>query len=58
MIIHYDNFHGGGDFLHVYVIVYKYFGKKTKNAENDYINFYKKLDMFSWCVANTWGHTI
>jgi len=26
----YDNFHGGGDFSHVYVIMHKYFGKKTK----------------------------
>jgi hypothetical protein len=24
----YDNFHGGGDFSHVYVIMHKYFGKK------------------------------
>jgi hypothetical protein len=35
----YDNFHGGGDFSHVYVIMHKYFGKKTKNTKNEYINF-------------------
>jgi hypothetical protein len=26
----YDNFHGGGEFSHAYVIMYKYFGKKSK----------------------------
>ncbi len=26
----FDNFHGGGNFSHVYVIMYKYFGKKPK----------------------------
>jgi hypothetical protein len=26
----YDNFHGGGDFSHAYVIMHKYFGKKPK----------------------------
>ncbi len=36
----YDNFHGGGDFSHAYVIMHKYFGKKTKNAENEYESFY------------------
>jgi len=25
----YTNFHGGGDFSHVYVIMHQYFGKKT-----------------------------
>jgi len=29
----YDNFHGGGDFSHAYVIMHKYFGKKTRNVE-------------------------
>jgi hypothetical protein len=27
----YDNFHGGGDFSHAYVIMHKYFGKKKLN---------------------------
>jgi hypothetical protein len=35
----YDNFHGGGDFSHAYVIMHKYFDKKTRNAKNEYINF-------------------
>jgi len=26
----YDNFHGGGDFSHVYVIMHKYFDKKSE----------------------------
>jgi hypothetical protein len=26
----YDNFHGGGDFSHAYVIMHKYFGKKLE----------------------------
>ncbi len=26
----YDNFHGSGDFSHAYVIMHKYFGKKSK----------------------------
>ncbi len=26
----YDNFHGGGDFSHAFVIMHKYFGKKSK----------------------------
>jgi hypothetical protein len=26
----YDHFHGGGDFSHAYVIVHKYFAKKSK----------------------------
>jgi hypothetical protein len=26
----YDHLHGGGDFLHVYIIMHKYFGKKSK----------------------------
>jgi hypothetical protein len=26
----YDNFHGGGDFSHAYVIMLKYFGKKLE----------------------------
>jgi hypothetical protein len=26
----YDNFHGGDDFSHAYVIMHKYFGKKPK----------------------------
>ncbi len=36
----YDNFHGGGDFSHAYVIMHKYFRKKTKNAENEYESLY------------------
>jgi hypothetical protein len=35
----YDHFHSGGDFLHLYVIMHKYFGKKPINAENEYISF-------------------
>jgi hypothetical protein len=26
----YDNFHGGGDFSHVYLIMHTYFGKKLE----------------------------
>jgi hypothetical protein len=26
----YDNLHGGGDFLHAYVIMHKYFGKNLE----------------------------
>jgi len=26
----YDNFHGGGDFSHAYVIMHKYFDKKSE----------------------------
>jgi hypothetical protein len=43
----YDHFHGGGDFSHAYVIIHKYFGKKPKNAENEYLSFYIQLNMFS-----------
>jgi hypothetical protein len=43
----YDNFHGGGDFSHAYVIIHKYFGIKTKNVENEYLSFYIQLNMFS-----------
>jgi hypothetical protein len=28
--LNYDNFHGGGDFSHVYAIMHKYFGKNLK----------------------------
>ncbi len=45
--LNYDNFHGGGDFSHVYVTMHRYFGKKTKNAQNGYISFYIQLNMFS-----------
>ncbi len=38
----YDHFHCGGDFLHAYVIMHKYFGKKKKK------NFYMQLNMFAW----------
>ncbi len=43
----YDNFHGDGDFSHEYVIMHKYFGKKTRNVKNEYISFYIQLNMFS-----------
>jgi hypothetical protein len=36
----YDHFHGGGDFSRAYVIMHKYFGRKTKNVKNEYISFY------------------
>jgi hypothetical protein len=36
-------------FSHAYVITHKYFGKKTKDAKNEYINFYIQLNMFS-CI--------
>ncbi len=58
----YDNFHGGGDFSHAYVIMHKYFGKKQKiNKIHKFI--YIQLNMFS-CMkfhthfANTWGPQI
>jgi len=56
----YDNLHGGGDFSHAYVIMHKYFDKKTKNVKNEYINFYiqlsifscmKSFDTFYWCLG-------
>jgi hypothetical protein len=28
--LNYDNFHGGGDFSHAFVIMHKYFGTKPK----------------------------
>ncbi len=43
-ISNYDNFHGGGGFSHVYVIMHKY--SETKNVENEYIVFYIQLNMF------------
>jgi hypothetical protein len=41
----YDNFHGGGDFSHVYVIMHKYFDKKPEMQK--IINFYVQVNMFS-----------
>jgi hypothetical protein len=46
-ISNYDNFHGGGGFSHVYVIMHKYF--ETKYVKNEYIIFYIQLNMFP-CV--------
>ncbi len=42
----YDNFHGGGEFSHAYVIMYKYFGKKPKMQKNEYISFYLQFTIF------------
>jgi hypothetical protein len=44
--LNYDHFHGGSDFSHAYVIMHKYFGKKTKNVKNEYISFYNNLTFF------------
>jgi len=44
----YENFHGGGDFSHAYVINVEIFWSKTKNVENEYVSLYSQLDMFSW----------
>ncbi len=44
-IPNYDNFHGGGGFSHVYVIMHKYFVNKPKNAKNVYISFYIQLNL-------------
>jgi hypothetical protein len=41
----YDNFHGGGDFSHVYVIMHKYFDKKPEMQK--IISFYIQVNMFS-----------
>jgi hypothetical protein len=43
----YDNFHGGGDFSHVYVTMHKYFGKKPEMQKNEYIIFCIHFNMFS-----------
>jgi hypothetical protein len=42
----YDSSCGGGDFSHAYVIMHQYFGKKFKMQKNEYMNFYKQLDLF------------
>jgi hypothetical protein len=39
----YDNLHGVGDFSYAYFIMHKYFGKKIRNAKNEYISFYIQL---------------
>ncbi len=44
----YNNYHGGGDFPHTYVIMHKCFGKKNKNAKNKYISFKIQVNMFSF----------
>jgi hypothetical protein len=46
----YVNFHGGGDFLHAYVIMHQYFGLKIKNVKIEYISFYEQLDIFSCMI--------
>jgi hypothetical protein len=43
----YDNFHGGGDFSHSYVIMHKYFGKKKK-CKKWVHKFYIQFNMFSY----------
>jgi len=52
----YDHFHGGGDFSHMYVIMHKYFGKKPRNAKNEYISFLYNLTCFLACFVDTWGY--
>ncbi len=39
----YDNFHGGGDFSHAYVIMHKYFGKKPKMQKINQMAKKKKI---------------
>jgi len=56
----YDNFHGGGDFSHAYVIMHKYLGKKL-NAKGENITFICNLTCFlAWKIlahfVNTLGH--
>jgi hypothetical protein len=43
----YDNFHGGGDFSHAYVIMHKYSSKKLKMQKwiLEFLNL--QFDMFS-----------
>ncbi len=56
----YVNFHGGGDFSLAYVMMCQYFGKKTITVKNEYIRFYKQLDIFFVCLfpthVDTWDH--
>jgi hypothetical protein len=48
----YDNFHGGGDFSHVYIIMHKYFGKNPK-MKKKYISFLIQLNMFCMKTSYT-----
>jgi hypothetical protein len=57
----YDNFHGGGDFSHAYVITHTYFGKKPKMQKiSTQVFIYNITCFLAWKFlanfANTWGH--
>jgi len=39
-------------FSHVYVIMHQDFGKKQKMQKNEYISFYRQLDMFSYMIVS------
>jgi hypothetical protein len=50
----YDNSHGGGDFSHVYVLMYQYFCEKSKMQKMNTYVFYRQFDMFSYMMIIFW----